>query len=99
MSLRRLYSSIPLDRRLCSYYRCQKPILRNIDRDRSGHIYHHGCLMAAQDEQYRCLECYLTFDATEAAFDLCQSSFNDEFREKLTVVCPSCGSRNRSIDR
>jgi hypothetical protein len=94
MSLRRLYGSIPLNKRLCNYYRCQKPILRNIDRDKNGHIYHHGCLMAAQDERYRCLECYLQFDATEASFDSEQSSFNDEYRERLKVMCPSCGSTN-----
>jgi len=87
MSLRRLYKSIPKTKRICNYYRCQRPILRNIDRDSEGRIYHHGCLMAAQDEQWRCLNCYNVFDATEAAF-------SQDFSDKIQVMCPNCGSIN-----
>jgi hypothetical protein len=80
MSLRRLYKSIPTNQRLCTYFRCQHPVLRNIDRDKEGRIWHHGCLMAAQDERYRCLECYLCF--------------NEDFQKRIQVVCPGCGSTN-----
>lgn len=95
MSLRRLYGSIPVEKRLCNYYRCpSKPIIRNIDRDKNGHLYHHGCLMAAQDEQYRCLECYTIFDATGAAYEEYQIVCGDEVRQSLRVICPNCGCRN-----
>ena len=94
MSLRRLYGSIPTNRRICNYYRCQKAILRNIDRDKDGHIYHHGCLMTAQDERYRCLECFTIFDATEATFEEHQIVQGDEVRQALQVICPNCGCQN-----
>jgi hypothetical protein len=48
MSIRLLYLRIPARQRLCSYYRCKEPVLRNIDRDKQGRIYHHGCLLSAQ---------------------------------------------------
>lgn len=83
MSLRRLYKSIPKTERICSYYRCQRPILRNIDQDKEGSIYHHGCLMTAQDERFRCLNCGAIFDATEVALD---SQLGE-----LTLLCPYCG--------
>ena len=94
MSLRVLYRKVPANQRFCSYYRCQKPILRNIDRDKDGKLYHHGCLMAAQDEQYRCLECYSIFNATEAAFESGERWNGDEVREVLRVRCPNCGCAN-----
>lgn len=94
MSVRYLYKSIPHSKRLCNYYLCQKPILRNIDRDKDGHIYHHGCLMSAQDEHFRCLNCYMSFDGTEGSFETVQVQRQDEFREKLIMICPSCGSHN-----
>ena len=87
MSLRRLYKSIPKSKRICSYYRCQKPILRNIDQDGEGRIYHHGCLMAAQDERFRCLDCYAVFDGTEVVV-------SEDFNDRLTLICPYCGSAN-----
>ena len=94
MSLRILYRRIPRDKRICNYYGCQKRILRNIDRDKEGRIYHHGCLMTAQDEHFRCLDCYRTFDATEGSFETVQVQRQDEFREKLIMICPNCGSHN-----
>ncbi|PIU59772.1 hypothetical protein COS86_02455 [Candidatus Bathyarchaeota archaeon CG07_land_8_20_14_0_80_47_9] len=94
MSLRRLYGSISKDKRICNYYRCQRPILRNIDRDKKDRLYHHGCFMAALDEQFRCLNCYTTFDATEGSFETVQVQRQDEFREKLIMICPNCGSHN-----
>jgi hypothetical protein len=94
MSLRRLYKSIPTNQRLCTYFRCQHPVLRNIDRDKEGRIWHHGCLMAAQDERYRCLECYLCFNAVEAAWETTEQSFNEDFQKRIQVVCPGCGSTN-----
>jgi DNA-directed RNA polymerase subunit RPC12/RpoP len=92
MSVRYLYKSIPHSKRVCSYYRCQKPILRNIDRDKDGHLYHHGCLMSAQDERYRCLECLNVFDATEVAFDIKQVVKGDSIVERMQIMCPHCGS-------
>lgn len=86
MSLRVIYQRIPASQRVCTYYRCRKPILRNIDRDKDGCLYHHGCLMRAQDERYRCLECYAIFDATQAVL-------LDDFG-KTQLACPSCGCTN-----
>ena len=94
MSIRYLYRAIPQSKRLCNYYRCQQPILRNIARDKNGAIYHYGCLQSARDEQWRCRECFMTFDATEAAFEQHQILKNDEFCERLNVICPNCGSSN-----
>jgi len=92
LSDRFLYRRIPANERLCSYHRCREPILRNIARDKDGRIYHWGCLQSARDEQYRCLECYSTFNATEAIFEEEQSSYNDEFRQVFKVICPHCGT-------
>lgn len=86
MSLRFLYRKIPVNKRICNYYRCQKPILRNIAEDKDGRIYHWGCLQSARDERFRCLNCYAIFDATEVALDF-------QFG-KLTLLCPHCGSFN-----
>jgi hypothetical protein len=94
MSLRILYRKVPSNRRTCSYYRCQKPIQRNIDRDKDGRLYHHGCLMNAEDEYFHCDDCYLTFDATEAAFEERQRVRGDQVWERLRAVCPNCGSPN-----
>jgi hypothetical protein len=94
MSLRVLYRKVPSNRRTCNYYRCQKPILRNIDRDKDGRLYHHGCLMNAEDEYFRCQDCYLTFDATEAVFEERQRVRSDDFSVRLRAVCPNCGSPN-----
>jgi len=98
VSLRYLYRKIPQTRRICSYYRCpHKMILRNIDIDKNGRIYHHGCLMDAKDEQFQCPECWSRFDATEASFEEVQSSYNDEFKERLKPVCPHCGSHQVKV--
>jgi hypothetical protein len=94
MSLRALYRRIEPKKRICSYYKCRERIQRNIDRDKDGNIYHHGCLMDAQDEEYHCLDCYSTFDATEACFTEKQQFFNDNFRVQLKPICPNCGSSN-----
>ena len=94
MSVRYLYQAIPRSKRLCNYYLCQKPILRNIARDKNGHIYHYGCLSDAKDERYRCLECGSLFDATEAAFAEHQIVQGDEVRQSLEVTCPNCGCQN-----
>ena len=88
---------MPASRRLCNYYRCSRPgsvIQRNIDHDKNGHIYHHGCLMDTQDERWRCLECFMIFDATEASFEETQILKNDEFRERYRPICPACGCHN-----
>lgn len=87
MSLRILYRKIPVNKRICSYYRCQKPILRNIAEDQEGRIYHYGCLQSARDQRFRCLNCYAIFDGTEVVV-------SEEFSDKLTPICPYCGSRN-----
>ena len=96
MSLRILYRRIQSNKRLCSYYRCQKPILRNIDRGKDGHLYHHGCLMSALDEQYRCLECFSIFDATEAAFEFGEKWVDNEAKQIMRIRCPNCGCANIS---
>jgi hypothetical protein len=94
MSFRFLYRTVPVAKRLCSYYRCQKPILRNIARDKTGHLFHYGCLQTARDEQYRCLECFSIFDATEAAFTEKQIVQGDEVQQALQPICPNCGCQN-----
>jgi hypothetical protein len=100
MSLRILYRHIPRSKRVCNYYRCRKPILRNIDRAKQGQIYHHGCLMSAQDEKWRCQECFMIFDATEAVIEEEQFCYNDEYKLRLKVSCPSCGGQNvKSLSR
>jgi len=86
MSLRFLYRQMPVSRRVCSYYRCQKPILRNIAQDKTGALYHWGCLQSARDEQYECLECASSFDGTEVVLT--------DYGDKTVVGCPSCGSVN-----
>jgi DNA-directed RNA polymerase subunit RPC12/RpoP len=86
-----LYRKIRADKRICNYYRCQQPILRNIDIDKQGRIYHHGCLMDAKDEKFRCNECFSTFDATEASFDQVQKWQGDDLKDAFEVVCPHCG--------
>jgi DNA-directed RNA polymerase subunit RPC12/RpoP len=94
MSLRIIYRRTQPSKRLCNYYRCQKPILRNIDRDKDGRLYNHGCLMSAQDEQYRCLECFSIFDATKAGFTPRQIIQGDSIGDGLQIVCPNCGCMN-----
>lgn len=93
MSARTLYRKLPQSRRICNYYRCQKRLQRNPDF-KGGRLYHHGCLMSALDERFRCLDCSRVFDATEAAFEERRRVRGDEFKEGLRVVCPNCGSRN-----
>ena len=94
MSIRALYQKIPESKRTCSYYLCRHPILRNIDIDKGGRIYHHGCLLDAREEKHRCLECFNVFDATEASFEEAQKIQGDEISEELKPICPSCGSSN-----
>lgn len=66
MSVRYLYRTVPTSKRLCSYYRCQQPILRNLALDKeTGLIYHYGCLQTAKDEHFRCLDCGATLDGRE----------------------------------
>lgn len=91
MSFRFLYRRIPTAKRLCNYYRCQKPVRRNIDRDK-GRIYHHGCLMNAKDELFRCLECVSDFDATEANYEYKDIPVGDDVQKQVTILCPYCGS-------
>jgi len=94
MSVRALYQKIPASKRLCNYHDCPSPqILRNIDVDKNGRIYHHGCLLDAREEKYRCLECFTVFDATECGFVEAQKIAGDEISEGVKPVCP-CGSLN-----
>ena len=94
MSFRFLYRRWPASERRCNYFDCQKPILRNITRDKRGRIYHYGCLQTALDEKWRCRNCWTTFDATECAFDEEQLMRGDEVKQKLIPICPSCGSHD-----
>jgi hypothetical protein len=94
VSLRFLYRKIPVAKRICSYYRCQRPIIRNIARAQDGRLYHYGCLQSARDEVYECLECYLHFDGTEAGFVDAQKFRGDMMQEGFRPACPNCGSSN-----
>jgi len=92
MSFRFLYRRVAVQNRRCAY--CQKIIRRNIVKDKNGQLYHWGCLQTAREQKYRCLECYTTFDATEAAWETVESSRNDDFMERRRPVCPHCHSMN-----
>lgn len=95
LTIKVLYRRIPRSKRICKG--CQRPVLRNLDRDwflKTGQIYHHGCRMAAEDEKWRCLECFVTFNATEASFIEVTDFRDDEFHERRKAVCPNCGSHN-----
>lgn len=95
MSIRRLYKTVPVDQRVCSYYKCPSGrIRRNIARTNDGRLWHYGCLNDAHEEKYRCLECYMTFDATEASFQEGQVIHGDEIREQPKPICPNCGCSN-----
>jgi hypothetical protein len=85
---------VPVNQRRCNYYRCQKPILRNIARDKAGRIYHYGCLQSALYEKFRCLNCLNVFDATQAAFQEKQVFKDGMFSERIQLLCPNCGSTN-----
>jgi len=54
--------------------------------DEQGRLYHHGCLLSALEERYRCLNCYAIFNATQVSLDYQLG--------KLTLLCPHCGSSN-----
>lgn len=86
MSLRRLYKSVPKDKRICSYYRCQKPILRNID-ECDGQIIHHGCLLSAKEDKFYCYDCSTELDGTEVGLV-------DYGEEKTVFACKFCGGTN-----
>lgn len=94
MSFRFLYRTVPAAKRICSYYRCLKPILRNVTRDKGGHMYHYGCLQTAKDEMWHCSECNFTFDATEASFFEVENVRNDCNTELLRPQCPNCGNQH-----
>lgn len=94
MSLRRLYRAVPVAERLCSYYRCGRPIRRNLDRSKDDRLWHHGCLEAALDESWRCRNCYTTFNALEAVFAEAQIIKGDEMHTVLHPECPHCGSQD-----
>lgn len=94
MSLRNLYRIISVLERTCSFYGCQKPILRNIARGKDGRLYHWGCLQTALDKRFQCLECNTSFDGTQVGFSEAQSFRNDTFTERARPACPSCGSIN-----
>jgi hypothetical protein len=94
LSSRFLYRKIRPEKRLCSYYRCQMSILRNIARTKDGRLWHWGCLETALDEQYRCLDCYGTFDATEVVLEEKQKFVGDSQKTLFSLACPNCGSHN-----
>lgn len=91
--IRLLYKDIPRAERRCNYYGCQQAILANIDQDKGGRIYHHGCLITAETETFRCLECYATFDGTEVAFEFQEHFKGDEVTQRSVLSCPHCGCR------
>lgn len=88
MSLRFLYRKLPASKRLCSYWRCQGSILRNITESDDGRLWHYGCLQTAKDEQHRCRECNSLLDGT-------QVSLADYADGQPTLSCGNCGSTIR----
>jgi len=91
MSLRFLYVKIPASQRICSYYRCQHPILRNIARTSDGRIWHYGCLSDAREEHHKCQGCFSSFDGTEAVWSEQEVGKSDEFQMRFKLCCPNCG--------
>jgi hypothetical protein len=94
IKVRVLFRRIPPSQRICTYYRCAEKVQRNPDFDKQRRLYHHGCLLDARDEWFSCLDCFSSFDATEASFEEVQRSFNDDFSQRLRPTCPNCGSPN-----
>jgi len=92
MSLRRLYSSLPVQARQCTW--CHEPILRNIDQDKDGRLYHHGCLLTARETHYECLECFSSFNGTESSFEEECRPEGEDFKFHRKSLCPHCGSSN-----
>lgn len=91
--IRQLYKQVPRAERRCNYYGCQQAVLANIDRDKQGRIYHHGCLITAETKIFRCLECYATFDGTEVVFNFQEHFKGDEVSQRVVLMCPHCSSR------
>jgi hypothetical protein len=92
LSFRFLYQRVPVKERICSYYLCQKPILRNIAQTPDGRLWHYGCLNTAKDEQHKCLECFGTFDGTEAILSEHEQDRGDTFSMEMKLSCPYCGA-------
>lgn len=90
MSLRKLYESIPVETRRCAW--CHASILRNIDQDKDGRLYHHGCLLTARETRYECTECFSNFSGTEANFEDESRTEGDDFKLHRKATCPHCGS-------
>jgi hypothetical protein len=88
LSVRYLYRVLPSSKRICSYWRCQTTILRNLTRTEDGRLWHYGCLQTAKDEQFRCLECGSTLDGTGV-------TYNDYADGRPTLGCGNCGATIR----
>ena len=91
MSLRKLYSSLPVQARQCTW--CQQPILRNIDQDKDKRLYHHGCLLTARETYYECQECYAHFDGTQANFEEGTVPEGNDWKPSRKAFCPHCGAQ------
>lgn len=87
MSVRYLYRVLPASKRVCSYHRCQRPILRNIAKDKNGALYHYGCLQSALDEKHHCVECDSILDGTQVS--------SCEIDGLPALSCGNCGSTLR----
>jgi hypothetical protein len=94
MSFRFLYRKVPLEKRICTYYKCNNRIQRNLIPDKNGHLYHLGCLNNAREKMWHCFECNLTFDATEASFFEVENARNDCNTMLLRPQCPNCGNQD-----
>jgi len=88
MSVRYLYRVLPASKRICSYWRCQTQILRNMSRTEDGRLWHYGCLQTAKDEYHRCQECGSTLDGT-------QVSLADYADGQPALSCGNCGGTLR----
>ena len=86
MSVRHLYQAIPESQRICSFYRCQQPILRNITKTEDGRIWHYGCLMTARDQKFYCFNCQAQLDGTQVT--------PIDINGQQNFACLLCGSMN-----
>ena len=89
MSIRYLYRVLPASKRVCSHWRCQTKILRNLTQTDDGRLWHYGCLQTAKDEKFRCFECGSTLDGTQ----VCLGEYGDA---RPVVSCGNCGSTVRT---
>jgi len=91
MSVRYLYRVLPASKRICSYWRCQGIILRNLAKTEDGRLWHYGCLQSAKDDHFYCRNCFARLDSTQVA--------QADFGEGPIFTCGNCGGNRLKVPR